>query len=427
MLMPSRILLALCGGLAMSTTALAQANNAVEDFFKGKTIRIVVSSEPGGSYDGYSRLIARHLGKFIPGHPQLVVQNMPGAGGLVATNWLYNVAQKDGTVLGQIQRQIPLMQILGEQGTQFETAKFNWIGSMASEATICVSRKDSPVKTAEDLLTKEMIVAGSGPNSSENIPTVLNNVLGTKFKVISGYPSQTAGTLSVERGETTGVCTTYSSLLVRNKHWFEGPDKFNILMQAGLRRHSDLPNVPLAMELASKPEDKALFELFDTPLQIGRPYVMPPGVPAERVKAIRTAFNQMVKDKDFITENEKEGRELEYIDGDAMQDLYERLGKTPKAMIDRLKEALKPKGPVTMAKVEAPKAVEGAIAELEENGAKITLKLSDGKMYKAALSGSRTDLQIAGKKGERKDLKLGQVCAVTAPAEGQEASAVACK
>jgi len=425
--MTSRILLALFGGLAMSTTVLAQTDKAVEEFFKGKTIRIVVSSEPGGSYDGYSRLIARHLGKFVPGQPQFVVQNMPGAGGLVATNWLYNVAPKDGTVLGQIQRQIPLMQILGESGTQFETAKFNWIGSMASEATISLSRHDSAVKTAQDAMTKELIVAGSGPNSSENIPTVLNNVLGTKFKVISGYPSQTVGTLSVERGETGGVCTTYSSLLVRNKHWFDGPNKVNILMQAGLQRHTDLPNVPLAMELATNPEDKALFELFDTPLQIGRPYVMPPGVPAERVKAIRTAFNQLVKDKDFITENEKEGRELEYIDGDAMQDLYQRLGKTPPAMIDRLKDALKPKSPVTMAKIEPPKAVEGAIAEIEDNGAKITLKLGDGRTYKAALSGSRTDLQIAGKKGERKELNVGQICAVTAPAEGQEASAVTCK
>ena len=424
--MISRILLALCG-LTVSTAALAQSDKAVEDFFKGKTIRIVVSSEPGGSYDGYSRLVARHLGKFLPGNPQFIVQNMPGAGGLVATNWLYNVAPKDGAVLGQIQRQIPLMQILGEQGTQFETAKFNWIGSMASEATICLSRHDNPVKTAGDLMKQELIVAGSGPNSSENIPTVLNNVLGTKFKVISGYPSQTAGTLAVERGEAHGACTTYSSLLVRNKHWFEGPNKVNILLQAGLHRHPDLPNVPLAMELASKPEDKALFELFDTPLQIGRPYVLPPGVPAERVKAIRAAFNQMVKDKDFIAENTKEGRELEYIDGDAMQALYERLGQMPATMIDRLKDALKPKGPVVMAKVEAPKPMEGPISEVEENGSKITIKLNDGKLYKTSISGSRTNLQIAGKKGERKDLKLGQLCAVTAPAEGQEASAVACK
>jgi hypothetical protein len=214
---------------------------------------------------------------------------------------------------------------------------------------------------------------------------------------------------------------------VRNKHWFEGPNKVNILLQAGLHRHPDLPNVPLAMELATKPEDKALFELFDTPLQIGRPYVLPPGVPAERVKAIRTAFNQMVKDKDFIAENTKEGRELEYVDGDAMQDLYERLGKMPKPMIERLKDALKPKGPVVTAKVEAPKPVEGAIAEIAENGSKITITLNDGKAFKASLSGSRTDLQIAGKKGERKELKVGQVCAVTSPGDGQEASAVACK
>ena len=356
--MKSRTLLTICA-LSMSTAASAQADKDVADFFKDKTIRIVVSSEPGGSYDGYSRLIARHLGRFLPGNPRFVVSNMPGAGGVVAANWLYNVAAKDGTVIGQLQRQVPLMQILGEEGPQFETAKFNWVGSVAAETTVCLSRHDSPVKNFDDIKKQELIVAGSGLNSSENVPAFLNNLLGTRFKIISGYPSQTAGTLAVERKEVEGVCTAYSSLLVRNRHWFSGPDKVNLIIQDGLKRHPDLPDTPLSLEKAANAEDKALIELFDTPVQMGRPFVLPPQVPAERVKAIRLAFSQMIKDQDFVAENTKEGRDLAYVDGEEMQKLYERVSQAPKSMADRIKEALKYKGPVVRAKTEPPKATEG--------------------------------------------------------------------
>jgi tripartite-type tricarboxylate transporter receptor subunit TctC len=424
--MKSAIALTLCGILFAASAASAQ--NPVADFYKKHdTIRLIVGSEPGGGYDGYARLLARHLGKYIPGNPTIVVQNMPGAGGIVAANYLYNAAPKDGTAIAQVQRLVPFVQIMGEPGPQFETAKFNWLGSLASEVTVCVAWKASTdVKTFAEAQKKELIIGGSGPNDTETVPAILNNVLGAKFKIVSGYPSSTAITLAMERGEVQGVCSSYSSLSTRNAHWFK-ENKVNLLVQASTQKHPALPNVPLALELAKNPDDKALLELNDARLAIGRPFMLPPGVPPERVKALRAAFNQMVKDKDFLADAEKEKRELDVVGGDEMQDLLVRLSKTPKAMVARLSDALKYKGPTITAKVEASPAKTGTISEIENNGAKITLKLGDGKAYKTSISGSRTDLQIAGKKADRKDLKVGQSCDVTAPGDGLEASAVACK
>lgn len=424
--MKTSILLAFCGVLAAST-ALAQSDPVADFYKRNNQIRLLVGSEAGGGYDGYARLLARHLGKFIPGNPTIVVQNMPGAGGIVAANYLYNAAPKDGSAIAQVQRLVPFVQIMGEPGPQFETAKFNWLGSLASEVTVCVSWKASTdVKTFEDLRKKELIIGGSGPNDTETVPATLNNVLGTKFKLITGYPSSTAITLAMERGEVSAVCSSYSSLATRNAHWFRD-NKVNFLVQASTQKHPALPNVPLALELATNPEDKALLEFSDARLAIGRPFMLPPGVPPERVKALRTAFNQMVKDKDFLADAEKEGRDLDIVSGDEMQSLLERLSKTPKAMIERLADVIKYKGPTVTAKVEAAAATEGAITDIENDGAKITVKTKDGKPFKTSISGSRTNLQIAGKKGDRKELKVGQVCAITAPADGQEASQVECK
>jgi tripartite-type tricarboxylate transporter receptor subunit TctC len=424
--MKARILLALFGTFAASA-ALAQGGNPVADFYKkNNQIRVLVGSEAGGGYDAYARLLARHIGKFIPGNPTIIVQNMPGGGGLVAANNVYNVAPKDGTVMGQVQRLVPFIQIMGEPGPQFETAKFNWLGSLASEATVCVSWHTSKVKTFEDLKKTELIVGGSGPNDTETVPAILNNVLGAKFKIVSGYPSSTAITLAVERQEVDSICSSYSSLTTRNGYWFKDK-KVNILVQTSTRKHPDLPNVPLALELATNAEDKALLELNDARLDIGRPFMLPPGVPPERVKALRAAFVAMVKDKDFLADAARSKHEIDVVSGDDMQALLERVSKASPQMIARLADVQKYKGPTIAAKVEAPKGTEGSIAEIEGEGAKITLKLSDGKTYKASISGSRTNLQIAGKKADRKELKVGQVCSVVAPADGQEASQIECK
>ena len=423
--MQPRILLAICL-LGTSTVALAQTEEPAAEFYKkNNTIRVLASSEPGGGVDGYARLLAKHLGRFIPGNPTLVVQNMPGASGIVAANYLYNVARKDGTVIASFQRQVPYTQLLGEPGPQFETAKFNWLGSLAGEGSVCIANVTSPVKTLADLKTKELIMGGSGANDTETVPALANNLLGAKMKIITGYPSATAITLAMERGEVDGICTSYASLLARNAHWFRDK-KVTILFQTSTRRDPAIPDVPLTSELATNPEDKALLEILDSRFLIGRPFALPPGVSSERVKVLRDAFVAMSKDKDFLADAAKEGRDVDIVNGADMQALLVGISQKPKATIDRINDLLKYKGPTVTAKLEAAKA-EGTIAELEDGGAKITLKLADGKTFKVGISNSRTDLQIAGKKADRKELKLGASCTVTAPAEGQEASQVTCK
>lgn len=423
--MQSRVLLTICL-LATSTAALAQTEEPAAEFYKkNNTIRVLASSEPGGGVDGYARLLAKHIGRFIPGNPTLVVQNMPGASGIVAANYLYNVARKDGTAMGSFQRQVPYTQLLGEQGPQFETAKFNWLGSLAGEGSVCIANATAAVKTLDDLKTKQLIMGGSGANDTETVPALANNLLGAKMKIITGYPSATAITLAMERGEVDGVCTSYSSLLARNAHWFRDK-KVNILFQTSTRRDPAIPDVPLTSELATNPEDKALLEILDSRFLIGRPFALPPGVPPSRVKELRDAFVAMSKDKDFLADAAKEGRDVEIVNGEDMQALLVGISQKPKATIDRINDLLKYKGPTVTAKLETAKA-EGTIAELEDGGAKITLKLGDGKTFKAVVSNSRTDLQIAGKKADRKELNVGASCTVTAPAEGQEASQVTCK
>ena len=412
--------------LATSVTTHAQAQDLVADFYKkNNTIRVIASSEPGGGVDGYARLLAKHMGRFIPGNPTFVVQNMPGASGIVAANYLYNVARKDGTAIGSVQRQVPYTQLLGEPGPQFETAKFNWLGSLAGEGSVCVANVTSPVKTLEDLKTKELSMGGSGANDTETVPALANNLLGAKMKIITGYPSATAITLAMERGEVDGVCTSYASLLARNAHWFRDK-KVNILFQTSTRRDPAIPDVPLTSELATNPDDKALLEILDSRFLIGRPFMLPPGVPPEYVKVLRDAFVAMSKDKDFLADAAKENRDVDIVNGEDMQALLVGISQKPKATIDRINDLLKYKGPTVTAKLEAANA-EGTIAEIEDGGGKIALKLADGKTFKAIVSNSRTDLQIAGKKGDRKELKVGAFCAVTAPAEGQEASQVVCK
>jgi tripartite-type tricarboxylate transporter receptor subunit TctC len=422
--MKTHIALAVFGVFASSA---AFANDPVAEFYKkNDTIRLIVGSEPGGGYDAYARLLAKHMGKFIPGNPKIIVQNMPGAGGIVAANFLYNAAPKDGTAIAQVQRLVPFVQIMGEKGPQFETAKFNWLGSLASEVTVCVSWKaTSDVKTFEDVRNKELIVGGSGPNDTESVPALLDNVLGAKFKIVTGYPSSTAVTLAMERGEVQGVCSSYSSLSTRNAHWIK-ENKINYLVQAATRKHPALQNVPLALEIAKDPEDKALLELSDSRLDIGRPFMLPPGVPAERVKALRAAFVEMSKDKDFLADAEQSKHEIDVVSGDEMQTMLERLSKTPKATIERLREGLKYKGPKVMAKADEAKT-EGSISEVQDGGRKVVFKLKDGKTFTAGVSGSRTKIKVAGKDGSRNDLKVGQNCAFAAPANGQEASAIECK
>ena len=347
---PARLMVGLACAAALLSAARAQTP---EQFYKNKQIRLIVSSEPGGGYDNYARLVARHLGNHIPGDPSVIVQNMPGAGGLTAANNIYNIAAKDGTVIGHVQRNVPFMAIQGQQGPRFDPTKFNWLGSLNNEVNVCVSWHTSKVKTVQDALKTELVVGGSGPNDTEVTPALLNNILGTRFKIISGYPSSSAVTLAMERGEVEGLCSSYSSIENRNAHWLR-ENKINFLVQNSVRKHPDLPNVPLALEFAKSEEDRQLIELNDARLIMGRPFMAPPEVPQDRVKALRAAFSAMAKDPNFVADAKNLNLELTPVDGDDVQALLDRVAKTPKHVIERMNDAQIYKGERGRAKSAEP-------------------------------------------------------------------------
>ena len=415
------IALALAG--ALGAASAAQAQSSVENFYKGKRLRIIVSSTPGGGYDTYGRLLAKHIVRFIPGKPTAIVQNMPGGGGVVATNFLYNVAPKDGTVFANIQRTVPFLPLYGHKGPKFNPVKFNWLGSLNNEVTVCIVRKDAPTKSFADLLKTETIVGGSGPNDTETVPAIINNLLGAKFKIIAGYPSSTAVFLAMERKEVQGLCSSFGSTKAQDPNWAE---KYNPVIQSSTEKHPELPNVPLALDLVKNPADRKIMELNDARLVIGRPFVIPPGVPAERVEALRAAFDTMVKDKEFLESAKKLGREITPVSGKKVQQLITRVMKADKSVVARLNDSLIFKGKKEKAKIKMLE-VSGAVSEIKREGRRIRLKMKNGKVFKIKVSGSQTKITVGGKKAKRKAITVGMTCMVKSPGNNETAVNMDCK
>ena len=405
---------------------LAQAGS-VGDFYKGKTLRVIVASSAGGGYDAYSRVLAEHIVRFLPGKPKAVVQNMPGAGGLRAANFLYVRAPKDGTYFGHVQRTAPFHAIMGRPGAAFDPNKFNWLGSLNNEVTICVVRKAAKAKTFEGLRKHQTIMGGSGiASDSETVPTFLNNMLGFKFKVVSGYPGSTETALAVERKELDGMCGSYSSLTSAQKRWFRpGKEFVNILVQASTRKHAKIPQVPLAADLATSAKDKAVMELNDARLEMGRPFVAPPGVPQDRVNALRVAFNQMAKDSKFEKAILKLGRELNPVTGQDVQALIARVTKADATVIANLKEALIYKGKKGKV-VFKMLSHTGKVTKTKKKNRRVWISYK-GKEVKAKVSGSRTKVTVNGKKVKRKAIKVGMICTFIYPSPGSEAKKIDCK
>ncbi|MDA1324330.1 MAG: tripartite tricarboxylate transporter substrate-binding protein [Proteobacteria bacterium] len=422
-------LTAVSAAVALSSGFLTTAGAAdeVADFYKGKTLRVIVASSAGGGYDAYSRVLARHIVKFIPGHPSAVVQNMPGAGGLRAANFLYNKASKDGSYIGHVQRTAPFHQILGYPGAQFDPTKFNWLGSLNNEVSICVVRKGTKVKTFEDLRKYQALVGGAGPAAdSETIPTFLNNMLGTKFKVISGYPGSTETALAIDRKEVDGICGSYSSITSAQKRWFKkGNEYVNILVQASTRKHPEIPLVPLASDLARSDLDRAVMELNDARLEMGRPFLTPPGVPKARVKALRVAFVNMTKDAEFAAHIRRLGRELNPVSGADIQALIERVVKADATVVAKLKDALiyrGKKGKVVIQMISHT----GKVSGIKKEGRTIMI-MYKGKEVAAKVSGSKTKVTLNGKKVKRKIITAGMTCTFIYPNPGSTAQNVDCK
>jgi tripartite-type tricarboxylate transporter receptor subunit TctC len=321
---------------AVSATAQAQS---VEQFYKGKTVNLYIGYATGGGYDFFGRLTARHMGRHIPGNPTIVPQNMPGAGSLKAANYLYTVAPKDGTALGIITQTVAIEEALGTPGVQYKSAAFNWVGRVTSNVEISLMWHTSKVQSIEDAKKIAAPVAGTGPGSpAEVYPKVLNAVVGTKFKVITGYPGSNDGLIAMERGETDGALTSWNTTKTSKKNWLD-EKKIAIIVQYAPERHPDLPNVPTAVELGSTPEQKKVLELFVSGAAVGRSILTTPNVPADRLTALRAAFDAMIADKVFLDEVEKTKAEFDPLSGEKLQKIVEDAANIPPDVLKMAKAA----------------------------------------------------------------------------------------
>jgi tripartite-type tricarboxylate transporter receptor subunit TctC len=290
-----------------------------DDFYKGKKMTFIVGFGVGGSYNAYSRLISAHMGRFLPGNPSIVVQNMPGAGSVRATNHLYAKSKQDGTVIGMIDQSIQAFELLGRKGLTAEVSKFNWLGRLVSNSAVLFSWHTSPIKKIEDALTTEFVVSATGSASRLNW-TIMNNVIGTKIKMITGYKGTGESLLAMQRGEIMGLSRPWTALKAKQAKWIK-EGKIRLLLQTGAEKNADLANVPRMVDMAKNDADRRLLNFFAGPSEVGRSVVAPPGVPAARVALLREAFWKAIHDPQFKADLERTKLALEPLRGEDLQKL----------------------------------------------------------------------------------------------------------
>jgi tripartite-type tricarboxylate transporter receptor subunit TctC len=314
--------------LALATPALAQ--NSVVDFYRGKTLSMIIPSSPGGDYDLRARMVAQFMGRHIPGNPTIVPRNMPGGGGITAANWLHVQAPRDGTVLETPLSTMPLAQASKQRGVQFDVTEWAWIGNTTNSPNVISVWHTSPIRSIEDARKREVILGAPGANTpSAYNPLALNTIVGTKFKLIVAYPGGNDVNLAMERGEVEARHNIWASWVSGHPDWLRDKKIFQIV-QIGLERHPDLKDVPLMMDLAKNAADRAVLRLMSSDVAFARPFATTPGVPAERVAALRRAFDATMKDPDVIAECEKANRDLSPSTGEQVQAVVkEVLGASP--------------------------------------------------------------------------------------------------
>jgi len=305
-------------------------------FYRGKQINMLIASGAGGGYDTYARALARHMTKHIPGNPVIVPRNLPGAGGLIAANTLYNATAADGLTFAALTNGAAMDPLFGERAARFDAQKLNWIGSIGKLDNICITWQGSPLTRIDQAKAKEVAVSASGAGGNSSImPKILNQFLGTKFKVIGGYTEGSGTTLALERGEVDGVCgLSYSTLKTMHPDWFRDR-KVNILVQIGLQKQRDLPDVPNALDLIANADDKRVLELILIRQEMGRPFATPPGVAADRVAILRAAFEATLKDPAFLADAVKMQIEIDPLTGAEIEALLKTAYGTPRPIVQR--------------------------------------------------------------------------------------------
>src|SRR5882672_8903330 len=340
----ARHLLALLSAFCLGAAAPAGAQD-VAAFYKGKQLRFIVGSAAGGGYDLFARIVARHIGNSIPGNPSIIVQNQPAAGGVVMTNQMFALGPKDGTVIGIPINGIPTAPLL-QAGTAFDASKLIWLGSTNREAYVAFVWHTVPVDKITELTTKEIVVGATTPGTTMvDFPLLVNDVLGFKLKIVRGYQGTPQINLAIERGEVQGMGGLgWASVKAQTPHWIS-EKKIRVLAQYGLERHSELADVPTMLELARSDADRQAMTMLFARTEYGRPYFLPPDVPAERVAALRRAFDATMRDEAFIAEAAKLQFDVDPLTGEQVQVLVAQLAATPREVVARVRAALEASAP----------------------------------------------------------------------------------
>jgi tripartite-type tricarboxylate transporter receptor subunit TctC len=330
--------------LAVGLAARPAHADGLADFYKGKTVSLVVGSSTGGGYDTMTRAVARFIGKHIPGNPTVVVRNMPGAGGITAMNYIYNAAERDGTVLALVQNNTPLEPLFGTKQARYDATRLNWLGTPSFEVAMVLLWHTVPVNSVEDLKSRETQMGASGANSTPAFyARLLNATLGTRMKLVNGYPGQTEALLAMERGELDGYPSVFQSALTSTRPTWLPQKLAKAIVQYGPERVADLENVPFAPDLLTNQDDKLLMQVGFAPLALGRPLVMPPGAPADRVAAMRAALDATFADPEFLAEGERMGLAVNAPrTGAQLQDVIARAYQSPPRIIERLQKLNNP-------------------------------------------------------------------------------------
>ncbi|HTS40269.1 MAG TPA: tripartite tricarboxylate transporter substrate-binding protein [Xanthobacteraceae bacterium] len=321
--------------LMLAALATQARSQSVADFYRGKQVQVLIGYSAGGGYDLYARMLARHMGKHIPGNPTLVPQNMPGAGSLKLANYLYSTAPKDGSIIGMVSRGMATDPLLVGDA-KFDPTKFVWLGSITSEVSVCATWHTSPIKTWTDITAKEFTMGGSSAGSeTDTFALLLRNVFGAKMRLVTGYPGGNDINLAMERGEVDGRCGwSWSSIKSQKTDWLKDK-KINVLVQLGMAKHPDIPDVPFMLDLAKDQEQRQILRLVFASLVLGRPFMAPPGIPDDRKAALRKAFDDTMKDAEFLAEADKGRYEIAPVAAATIDELLVDLYKTPKSVAEK--------------------------------------------------------------------------------------------
>ena len=405
--------LALCsaaGLLAAALTAPVAIADEVADFYKGKRITMWIGYTAGGGYDRYARTLARHMGRNIPGNPKFVAKNKPGAGSMILANDMYSVMPQDGTAISTIGRGIPMEPLFGNKQAKFDPRKFGWLGSTNNEVSVCASMRRTGVTKFSDLMTKGMVVGGTGKGAdTDTFPTVLNNIVGTRLKLVTGYPGGNDINFAMERGELDGRCGwSWSSVKATRGQWLKS-GRINILLQMSTSKHADMPNVPFVMDMAKNDTDRKILGLVFARQAWGRPFNTTPNVPKARLAALQAAFDATMKDPKFLADIKKQKLELNPISGKQIQKLIEDLYNSPKDVVALAAKATSDQAAIDITKAVIPIVThKGKITKLKRGGRRVSWS-GGGIKGKLRVRG-KTKITVAGKKVKRGALKTGMSC-----------------